>query len=70
MWLGVGRMDGGLLLARGVVKDMVAQLRERATEATKHKEVMQLIKTIAQQHDWTYYTNYDGAVETLDGQVL
>lgn len=70
MWLGVGSLDGGFLLARGVLKDMVTELRARAAQAIQHKEVMQLIKVIAREHDWTCYTNYDGAVETLSEQVL
>ena len=70
MWLGVGSLDGGFLLERGVLKDMVMELRDRATQASEYKDVMQLIKVIAREHDWTCYTNYDGAVETLIGQVL
>ena len=70
MWLGVGRVDGGFLIVRDAVKDMVAQLRARAAQASKYKEVMHLIKVIARERDWTCYTNYDGAVQTLTGEIL
>ena len=70
MWLGVGRVDGGFLIARGAVQEMVVQLRARAAQARKYKEAMHLIKLIARERDWTCYTNYEGAVQTLAGDVL